>query len=164
MVFEEPSLSKNVRVDKDGTILLPLMTKKVAAEGLLPRDLETMIAHALVDEQLLVHPVVTVSILQYAVRMITVVGDVRVPGQFTISAPITLLEALAKAGWVTNDAGPEVLVSKDAQEQPEKISIAQLLQNSGPSVNLQMTGGEVVNVPDAAKALAARFRKARKSG
>jgi polysaccharide export outer membrane protein len=89
--------------------------------------------------------------------MISVVGDVRIPGQFPISAPITLLEALAKAGWVTNDAGPEVLVTIPGRDQLEKIAIAQLLQNTDPSLNLRLAGGEVVNVPDAMKEIAARF-------
>jgi protein involved in polysaccharide export with SLBB domain len=68
-----------------------------------------------------------------------------------------LLEALAKAGWVTSDAGPDVLVTIPGRDQAEQISIAQLLRNTDPSLNLQLTGGEMVNVPDARKELAARF-------
>ncbi len=83
--------------------------------------------------------------------MISVVGDVKIPGQFNITAPITLMEAMAKAGWTTQDAGSDILFAKSSTETARKISIEQLQTTTDPNVNLTLTGGEVVNVPDAPK-------------
>jgi polysaccharide export outer membrane protein len=150
-VFDEPQVSRpQVRVGVDGTIAMPMLTNRLHVEGLLPRELEAEIARELVDEQILVHPLVAVAIMEYAVRQISVVGDVRIPGQFNITAPITLLEALAKAGWTNAEAGPDLLFSKSTSDPPRKINILQL-QNTDPTLNVTLTGGEVVSVPDAPK-------------
>jgi polysaccharide export outer membrane protein len=151
-VFDEPELSKpQVRVGEDGTILMPFLTNRLHVQGLLPRELEAEVTRELVDDQILVQPVVTVAIMEYATKQISVVGDVRIPGQFNIIQPTTLYEALAKAGWTTPDAGSELLFSKSASDPPRSINIEQLQKNSDPTINVTLTGGEVVNVPDAPK-------------
>ena len=157
-VFDEPGLSKISRVDADGKITLPEVTEKLQAAGLLPRDIEKEISSALVDGQILLHPVVTVSILEYAERNVSVVGDVKIPGQFRITAPLTLYEALAKAGWVTADSGPDVLLTTPDSPMPRKINLQQLQMGTDPSLNVTLTGGEVINVPDAPKVWVTGFR------
>jgi protein involved in polysaccharide export with SLBB domain len=62
-----------------------------------------------------------------------------------------LFEALAKAGGVTPDAGSVVLVSKSATDVPQKIDLKELQDNPEPSINITLTGGELISVPDAPK-------------
>ncbi len=152
-VFDEPELSKPaIRVSEDGTLVLPLLTRRFKVEGLMPRELEAEIAADLIDEQVLVHPIVTVSITEYATRQISFGGDVKIPGQFNITGPTTLLEAMAKVGWVTTDAGSVLFFSKSSTDAPRTISLDDLQQKStDPSINVTLTGGEVINVPDAPK-------------
>jgi protein involved in polysaccharide export with SLBB domain len=83
--------------------------------------------------------------------MISVVGDVKIPGQFTVTAPISLYEALAKGGWTTTDAGADVLLTKSPADPPMRINLLQLQLGKDASLNPMLTGGEVVNVPDAPK-------------
>ena len=149
-VTDEPGLSKVVRVGEDGTVSMPKLAP-VKVEGLLPREVEAEISRQLVAEQLLIHPAVGVAIQDYAQRMISVVGDVKVPGQYPISTLITLMEALAKAGWTTQEAGSELIFSKSATDAPRRINIVQLQTTADPSINVTLTGGEVINVPDALK-------------
>jgi polysaccharide export outer membrane protein len=156
-VFDEPELSGNMRVDAEGMIQVPIVTKKLPAAGLMPREIEKEISGALVDGQILLHPLVTVSLLEYAERSISVVGDVKNPGQFSITGPISLLEALAKAGWVTSDAAPDVLLTTPSSSAPRKINLQQLQMATDRSLNVTLTGGEVIDVPDARKELVARF-------
>lgn len=156
-VYDEPELSKNVRVDADGKIEMPQLTAKVQAAGLTPREIEKEISTALVDGQILLHPIVAVSILEYAERTISVVGDVRNPGQFKITSPVSLLEALAKAGWVTGDAGPDVLLTASDSAEPRKVNLHDLQMSTDRTLNVMLNGGEIVSVPDAMKELAARF-------
>jgi polysaccharide export outer membrane protein len=150
-VTGESELSRSARVGSDGTIVMPKLAKNVKVQGMLPREVEAEIAKELVAEQLLVHPVVVVSLQDYAQRLISVVGDVKIPGQFPISTPITLMEALAKAGWTTPDAGSELIFTKSPSDAPRKIDILRLQKTADPDINVVLTGGEVVNVPDALK-------------
>jgi polysaccharide export outer membrane protein len=151
-VFDEPQVSRPAaRVAEDGTIVIPVLPKPLQIAGLLPREIATEVTKALVDAEILVHPMVSVSILEYAYRQISIQGQVRIPGQFNITQPITLFEALAKAGGVTPDAGSEVLVSKSATDVPQKINLIDLQNNPDPSNNVTLTGGELISVPDAPK-------------
>ncbi len=151
-VFEEPEVSRPaVRVGEDGTVIMPVLPKPLAVAGLLPREIEAQVTKALVDAEILVHPTVSVAILEYAYRQISIQGQVRIPGQFNITQPITLFEALAKAGGVTPDAGSTVLVSKSSTDVPEKIDLLQLQKSPDPSINITLTGGELISVPDAPK-------------
>lgn len=147
-VFDEPQLSKNVRVGKDGTIVMPVLGV-MHVQGLLPREFEAEMKRQLTESQILIHPSVAVTLMEYASRMVSVVGDVKNPGQFPITQPITLMEALAKAGWATSDAGSLILLTREGSETPQKIDILQL--QSDQKLNVLLNGGEVVDVPEAPK-------------
>src|SRR5690242_10114234 len=53
-VYGAPELTRTVRVSSAGAIRLPMLHAPVAALGLMPQDLETRIAGALQNENLLV--------------------------------------------------------------------------------------------------------------
>lgn len=151
-VFDEPELSKTaVRVGKDGTVVMPVLKNPIKVEGLLPREVEDVVKGELLDEQILLHPLVSVTIMDYATRVVSVVGDVKNPGQYTITGPLTLYEALAKAGWTTIDAGSDVLLTRSPSDPPRRINLMQLQMGKDPDINVGLAGGEVVNVPDAPK-------------
>ena len=151
VVFDEPGLSKTSRVGADGMLVMPVLKSGLHVAGMLPRELEATIAHELMEQQILVHPIVTVSILDYAQHLVSVVGNVKTPGQFSIATPITLLEALAKAGWTTSEAGSELIFTKSPTDTPQRINILRLQTTADPAINVILTGGEVINVPDALK-------------
>jgi len=117
-VYDAPELTRTVRVGADGFMRLPMLKRKIKAEGLMPGELETGIAAALVAEQLIVDPFVTITIAEYNSRPISVAGAVRQPVTFQASGPVTLLEAVNKAGGLAPEAGPEILVSR-AQSAPD---------------------------------------------
>ncbi|HEY4085418.1 MAG TPA: polysaccharide biosynthesis/export family protein [Bryobacteraceae bacterium] len=151
-VFDEPEVSRPaVRVGSDGTVIIPVLPKPLSVAGLLPREIEALVSKSLMDAEILVHPTVSVAILEYAYEQISIQGQVRIPGQFNITEPISLFEALAKAGGVTPDAGSLVLVSKTATDIPQKIDLSELQKNPQPSTNITLTGGELISVPDAPK-------------
>jgi polysaccharide export outer membrane protein len=151
-VFDEPEVSRPaVRVGSDGTVIIPVLPKPLSVTGLLPREIEALVSKSLMDAEILVHPTVLVAILEYAYEQISIQGQVRIPGQFNITEPISLFEALAKAGGVTPDAGSIVLVSKTATDVPQKIDLNDLQKNPQPSTNITLTGGELISVPDAPK-------------
>jgi len=157
-VYDAPELSRSIRVGSDGLIRLPMLQQRVKAEGLYPADLENAIAKALREEQILVAPFVTVTIAQYHSRPISVAGSVKVPLVFQAEGPTTLLEAIARAQGLREDAGREILVSR-SQPGPEgqpvlltrRIPVRSLIDDADPALNLKLTGGEEIRVPEISK-------------
>lgn len=155
-VYGAPELSRTVRVSEDGSIRLPMLKKKIDAEGLLPADLEDRIARAIENEEILVDPAVTVTIAQYHSRSISVAGSVKHPLTFAVSRPITVLEALTRAEGLSEDAGAEILVTrpgsqKDGRPEVERVPVKALLDTPDSSWNLTLNGGEELRVPPVGK-------------
>jgi polysaccharide export outer membrane protein len=157
-VYDSPELTRTVRVDSAGEIQLPMMRQPINAKGLFPRELEKTIASALVEEHVLVDPVVTVTVVEYRSRPISVAGAVRNPVTFQATGSITLLDAISQAGGLTENAGPEILVSQkpadsNLQDAPlvHRIPVRGLINAADPTLNLILQGGEVVRVPEAGK-------------
>lgn len=110
--YDSPELTRTVRVATDGTIRLPMIKARIPVAGLLPSEAESAIAAELVKEEILVDPIVTVSLVESRSRPIVVSGAVKTPVTFQASGEVNLLDALARAGGLAEDAGPEILVSK----------------------------------------------------
>ena len=152
-VYDAPELTRTVRVEADGTIHLPLLHAGIAATGLFSRDLEESIANELTTEQILVNPVVKVTVVEYHSRPVAVMGAVKLPLTFQAVGVVTLLDALAKAGGLSELAGSEILVSRglDASNTTEHVLVKQLLNDADPAVNFVLHGGETIRVPEAGK-------------
>ena len=157
-VYDAPPLTGPVRVSREGDIRLPMVKQPIHAAGLYPRDLEKEIAAALVRDDLLVNPIVTVTIIEYDSRPITVVGAVKSPVTFQAVHPVSLLDAISRAQGLTPDAGSEILVSSRTQGEDGKettllrrVPVRDLLDNGDPALNIELHGGEVVRVPQAGR-------------
>jgi len=154
-VYDAPELTRTVRVGADGFMRLPMLKQRVKAEGLMPSELETAIASALVAEQLIVDPFVTVTVAEYNSRPISVAGAVKQPLTFQATGPVTLLEAITRAGGLAPEAGPEILVSRaqtaadgTVTSLVQRILVKGLIDAADPSLNISLIGGEEVRVPE----------------
>lgn len=157
-VYDSPELTRTVRVSREGDISLPMVKEPIHAAGLYPEDLENAIAAALTKDHVLVDPVVTVSIVEYRSRPITVVGAVKMPVTFQAAGNVTLLDAISRAQGLTDNAGSEILVSRQtanadgkSTELVQRIPVRALLDGVNPSLNLSLQGGEVIRVPEAGR-------------
>jgi polysaccharide biosynthesis/export protein len=155
-VYDAPELTRTVRIEYDGTVHLPLLKNGVPAAGELPRMLESALADALVREQILVDPVVKVTVVEYHSRPIAVMGAVKKPLTFQAVGNVTLLDALGRAEGLSTEAGTEVLLSFPPHEDGspggvERISVKRLLNDADPSVNFALHGGEQIRVPEASR-------------
>jgi polysaccharide export outer membrane protein len=136
-----------------------MVKQQIQAEGLMPAELETAISDELRAEQLLVDPIVTVNMSEYHSHPISVAGAVKNPITFQASTAVTLLEALTRAGGLDKDAGLEILVSKpkviQSEDKPllltQRIPVKALIDGADPELNIMLTGGEEVRVPEIGK-------------
>jgi polysaccharide export outer membrane protein len=148
-VYDAPELTRTLRVEADGTVHLPMLKDGVQAAGIFPRQLETSIATALKTEQILVDPFVKVTVVEYHSRPISVMGAVHKPVTFQSVGKVTLLDALARAEGLTNDAGTEVLITRGGLV--ERIPVKKLMKDADPALNYELHGGEEIRVPEAGK-------------
>jgi polysaccharide biosynthesis/export protein len=149
-IYQSPELSGTFRVSESGTIRIPMIEQEIAAVGLYPRDLEVAIRAALVNEHLVVNPVVSITVAEYQSRTVSVVGEVHHPLTFQAVGHVTLLDAIARAEGISAAAGDEVLVS-DRQGQSQavvrRIPLKELMSGKSPELNLALRGGEEIRIP-----------------
>jgi polysaccharide export outer membrane protein len=157
-VYDSPELTRNIRVSRDGSIRLPMLRQRIQVAGLWPAEVETAIAEALKKEEVMVDPVVSVSVSEYRSRPIKVVGAVKRPITFQASGEVTLLDAISRAEGLSDDAGPELLISKSqpgSDGKPmtlvQRVPVKALIDAADPESNLRLEGGEEIRVPDAGK-------------
>jgi polysaccharide biosynthesis/export protein len=156
-VYDSPELTRTVRVDADGNIRLPMLKDPIQVRGMVPSQLESTIAASLTKGKVLVDPIVTVTIVEYQSRPVNVVGAVKDPLVFQATRPIPLLDAIARAGGIREDAGSDIVVSKQVMQDgkptriTETIPVRKLIDNADPSLNVMLHGGEEVLVPEALK-------------
>jgi len=157
-VYDAPEFTRTIRIGADGHLRLPMLRRRIPVDGLLPAELETAIAEALRAEGILVDPIVTITVAEYHSRPISVAGAVKNPVTFQAIGPVTLLEALTRAGGLSPDAGPEILITR-LQPGPDgapasltqRIAVKALFDAADPDANLRLSGGEEVRVPEVGK-------------
>jgi polysaccharide biosynthesis/export protein len=158
-VYDAPEFTRTVRIAADGTIRLPMLKETIHVEGLFPSDVEVLLAEALKREGLFVDPFVTVNVVEYHSRPISVGGMVRTPVIFQAVGKVTLLDALARAGGVVPDisgiTSNEVVVTRsDGDSKPpfvQHVPLKLLMSGADPALNLTLLGGEEIRVPDVGK-------------
>lgn len=166
-VFDVPELSRDVRVSDAGDISFPLIPGKIQASGLSTFQLEKSLEELLLENGLVSHPDVSVFIREQNSQPVSVVGAVAKPMVYQLIRPTTLLEILAQAGGISDDAGSVVLVTRPISGAPTAppvgarpadaapdtqtmtIRLQDLLESGDPSYNIQVFGGDVVSVPRA---------------
>jgi polysaccharide biosynthesis/export protein len=162
IVSDEAELTGKYRVDTDGTISMPYLSRVVLA-GLSLADAQVKIA-SLLQAGYIRNPQVRIEVDQFKARSVIVSGEVRTPGKLTLpGTTISLLEALALAGSPTVNASNEVIVihpPKPGEQAPEPITINRReleLGKAGRDVTLQ--DGDIVNVPVAKRFYISGFVK-----
>ena len=94
-VWQEPDLSRTVKVRLDGKISLPL-AGDVQAAGKTTGELDQFLEKKIAD--LVTEPAVSVMLVENRSRRYYVVGQVGQPGEFPIEFPLTILQAIARSG------------------------------------------------------------------
>jgi polysaccharide biosynthesis/export protein len=157
-VYDGPEFTRTVRVGADGFLRLPMLKQRIQAAGLMPAELESTIGAALKQEGLIVDPFVTVTVAEYNSRPIAVMGAVKRPLTFQAVGPVTLLDALARAEGLGAEAGSEILVSRQtlsadgkSSSLTQRIPVKSLIDGANSELNLKLTGGEEIRVPEIGK-------------
>lgn len=150
--FGVPELSGEYRVDGRGYIKMPLVGA-MAVAGLTLGEIEQAVAEKY-SASYLRSPQVSARVTEFRSQQFTVVGAVAQPRVYTVSRPTTLIEALAMAGGVTQDAGGIIHLTDrslhvetgQVQTRSLLMSVDDLMQNAVEN-NVVLGEAALVNVP-----------------
>ncbi len=153
-VFQVEELSRRVRVNGRGMIMLPLLGE-VRANAKTTAELEADLAQQLGDKYLQ-NPQVSVFVSEYRSQQITVMGAVNQPMVHNVQQPRTLLEVLSMSGGLTTEASKQIHVKTsrvDSNGAPVResfvIDLLQMIDSGDAKANMVLQSGDTVFVPQA---------------
>jgi len=144
-VRDQPTMSGEFVVRDDGGCLLPTIGE-VHVNGRTPTDVPAELKARLKD--LIVSPMVTVSVAKVAPIRISVVGEVKNPGVFELNRDRTVTGALATAGWVGDFAASDrvFLVRRPPGELRVRFRLAELTTPDPRAAAFALRDGDVIVV------------------
>lgn len=146
-VFREDELTTRGQLSNSGTVSMPLIGA-VRLQGLTTDQAATAIEKRLRDGYL-VKPQVSVSIEDRVRRTITVLGQVRQPGVFQLSADrrMSLVEAIGMAGGMTRIAnGRKVTVKRGSGRGTVTVNLRDVTR--GKAQDMLLDDGDLVTIPE----------------
>jgi polysaccharide biosynthesis/export protein len=145
-VYGEPQLSQALQVRPDGKITLTLIGDVMAA-GRTSLELRDALASAL--KSYVNGPAVTVIVQDALANQIDVVGEVASPGQQVLLGPVTILQAIARAGGLKEfaKAGSIYILRTDAKGLPQQYDAQYKEALKGKVAPVVLQPGDTVVVP-----------------
>jgi polysaccharide export outer membrane protein len=110
-VANTPEMESTPRVTDAGQVPV-LGAGNVKVAGLSPADAAAAIQARLVQVHYLNHPEVTLTVEQYATQNVSVMGEVKSAGAYSITTARPVLDVLALAGGLTPEADRNILVAR----------------------------------------------------
>jgi polysaccharide biosynthesis/export protein len=149
-----------IRIDPNGFVDLPLVGR-VQAGGLTVDQF-----HAELNQKLSRYvnsPDITINLAGMESRPVSVIGEVANPGIHQLSGPTRLLDVVSLSGGLKPDAGPNILVTREARwgkldgtevkadagtgATTVTYPLDALMKLKDPSQNILIRPGDVVSVP-----------------
>jgi polysaccharide biosynthesis/export protein len=145
-VWKEPTLSGSILVRPDGMISLALLGD-VQASGLTPLQLSEQISTKL--KKYIQDPNVSVVISQIHSKVVYLLGEVVKRGPVEMTPGMTLLEAIASAGGLTDFANSKkvyILRNEAGTQQKIPANYKEALKGN-PALNVVLKPGDTIVVP-----------------
>jgi polysaccharide export outer membrane protein len=155
-VYQEDDLRTQSRVNANGRVNLNLV-KEVEVAGLTVIEAQNAIEKAYRDGRFLRHPQVTIHIVEYAERKVSIQGDVGSPGTYPlpIESTMSVAELVMKAGGLKDTAnGRNVRIThfnKEGKAEVREVNVQAIIKgdtkvNAGDK-SLLLEPGDIVFVP-----------------
>ena len=157
-IYQEDDLTTIARVDSRGIVNLPLI-QEVPIGGLTVVEAADLIGSRYREGRFLRAPQVTVSVEEYAPREVSIHGQVKSTGRYTLpnESTYTVVELVTKAGGFTDIAkGTAVTVRRtlpDGSTTTFTVDVESIIKgkNKDPKLyaaNILLLPGDIVNVPE----------------
>ncbi|HEU4889020.1 MAG TPA: polysaccharide biosynthesis/export family protein [Thermoanaerobaculia bacterium] len=147
-VLEDKTIGAKVTVGEDGTIVLNVL-ERVQVAGMTASQIEARLK-SMLEETYLAKATVTVQVVEFASKPISVVGSVVRPGRISATGNTTLIQAITQAGGLAAGHGKELYVLRTGSNglsEQVSISIDDLMVNGNPDANIPLAPNDLVNIP-----------------
>ncbi|MGP8282557.1 MAG: polysaccharide biosynthesis/export family protein [Desulfomonilaceae bacterium] len=140
-----------VTVKPDGTIDMPLLKERIIAVGQTIPDVESTV-NRLYKMGELKNVVASLALNSAQSRKVYVMGEVQLPGAYSIRQPITALQALALAQGPKTDVADltsVILISKDINGRPigRRLDLKRILDVGDMTSAIMVKPYDVIYVP-----------------
>jgi polysaccharide export outer membrane protein len=146
-VWNNTAISRAAPVRPDGKISLPLLND-VQAAGLTPMQLRDVIVKQLAEY--MPNPEVSVIVREVNHYKVSVLGEVKKPGQYNFKSQTTVLDAVAVAGGLSDFASrSKIMVIRNDGNGTKRIPVNynKVVSSGGEQDNLVLRPGDIVLVP-----------------
>jgi len=145
-VWKEPDLTETLPVRPDGKISMPLLND-ITAAGLTPLQLRDTIMDKL--RKYIADPRVTVVVTGMNSRRVFATGEVTHTGPMTLLPHMTMLQALAQAGFTqfANTKGIYLLRTENGKQQKIPFNYKEVVKGNHPEQNIELKPGDTIVVP-----------------
>jgi polysaccharide export outer membrane protein len=145
-VFEESDLDGRFRLDDSGNISMPL-AGSIHLASLKVNEAAAAIRAKLIAEEVLKDPHVQVTLGEYSLQSISVLGEVATPGMFPVLGPQSLIDVLAMAGGETVSAASEIDIDR-ARRLDGKTEVIHYRRDASSlhSLDVMVNPGDTVRV------------------
>ena len=141
-VWREADFTGAYNVRPDGKITIPLVGD-VQAAGITPERLGEQLKQALADY--INSPDVSVSLQQVNSKKYFITGEVGRPGEFTLTTPTKVFDALANAGFKDFANKKKIIIIRGAERI--KFNYADILKGKDLDQNIYIENGDTIVVP-----------------
>jgi len=147
-VLEDKTIGARVTVSEEGTVVLNVL-EKIQIAGLTASQIEARLK-SMLEESYLAKATVTVQVIEFASKPISVVGSVVRPGRISATGNTTLIQAITQAGGLAAGHGKDLYVLRTGANgisEQVAISIDDLMVNGNPDANIPLAPNDLVNIP-----------------
>lgn len=144
VVYGDADLTREIRVAEDGIITLPLIGE-VAVGGLTTIQVEKRVAEQLKRGGFIANPQVSVFILEFKSKTVSVLGGVLKPGRYPITHPTDVKDILAEAGGLTQDASEIITVVRS--DKRSEYDLNEVIERRNLSAqDVRLVGDETIYI------------------
>jgi polysaccharide biosynthesis/export protein len=143
-VFSTPELSGHLRVDEGGYVNLPA-GGRLNITAMTARQASIAIENLLRKNEIMMNPEVTVFVVEYATQGITILGEVKSPGTYSLLGRHSLYDALAAAGGATQSQGASItIIHRSDPNNPQIVPVHSPDYSAEQEATLVRAGDTVV--------------------
>jgi len=156
-VYEEQDLTrKNVRVSSDGFISFPLIGR-VYVENMTTNQIENTLSRMLSEGGFLRDAHVAVMVTEYKSKQYMVLGSVKTPGTYPLTAQERVLDAISRSGGIDFEKGGNrgMIIRTENPGTPQerkvviKIDLPGLMKGGNQVSNIVLADKDLLYIPPA---------------
>jgi polysaccharide export outer membrane protein len=146
-VFQEPELNTTARIADNGRIMMPMIGEIQVGGKTVPEA--TQLIRQRLEARFIKNPQVTLTVIDYAKKMFTILGQVQRPGTFRFPdrESINLIQAIGIAGGYTPIGDPaKITLKRVVNGKPTVLKLDAKRMARDNTLPVEIQSGDIITV------------------